>query len=394
MNRQAAPSVIRIGYVLTSIREGGLERFVLTLADELPRARFKIFVYALLQDNPWISRFHESGIETRVLNARNRSPIRGIPHNTIAMARLSRMLASDRIDIVHTPDFYPAFIGRIASLVARVPGRVHTLHSVYDWYPSFVFPLQRLLGRKTDVVTGVSRAAIDFSRARERHPEHKYRLIPNGADEQRFRPDSKRRQAFRDQMGWSSDDILVGSVGARTPRKGHPLLAKAIAPLMQQDPRIRLAILGAHGGDTDTRDEVAALLGPQLATRLHHLEPRADVENAFATFDIHCMPSDVEGLSFASIEGLLSGCVSVFSDLPAFREVTDDGEFAMLYQCGDESALREALAKAISILPQRQEWITLGRNRTLERFTQAKMVTAYSELYEGITRKHSATFRR
>jgi len=394
MGKHTDPTTIRIGYVLTSIREGGLERFVLTLANELPRTRYKIFVYALLKDNPWIDRFHAIGVPTRVLDARNRSPLRGLAHNAVALARLSRMLAADRIDIVHTPDFYPGFLGRIASMLARVPARVHTLHSVYDWYPSFVFPIQRLLGRRTDVVTGVSRAALEFSRIRERHSDHKYQLIPNGADENRFRPDPVRRSAFRAEHGWAPDDIVVGTVGARTPRKGHPLLAQAIAPLMRQDPRIRLVVLGAHGGDTDTRDEVAALLGPELAPRLHHLAPRSDVENAFAAFDIHCMPSEVEGLSFASIEGMLSGCISVFSDLPAFREVSQDGASALLYPHGDAQALRETLTRAIAMLPTREEWTSRVRERTLASFGQAEMVASYGALYERLARKSASATRR
>lgn len=387
MGNHTDPSIIRIGYVLTSIWEGGLERFVLTLANELPRDRYEVFVYALLKDNPWIDRFHAAGIRTRVLDARNRSPLRGLPHNALALARLSRMLAADRVDIVHTPDFYPGFMGRIASMLARVPARVHTLHSVYDWYPPFVFPIQRLLGHKTDVVTGVSRAALEFSRTRERHSEHKYQLIPNGADANRFRPDPVRRNTFRAELGWAPDDIVVGSVGARTPRKGHPLLAQAIAPLMRQDPRVRLAVLGPHGGAADTCAEVAALLGPELAPRLHHLAPRSDVENAFSAFDIHCMPSEVEGLSFASIEGMLSGCISVFSDLPAFREVSDDGASALLYRRGDAQALRNALTNAIAMLPAREEWTSHVRERTLASFGQSEMVASYRELYERLARK-------
>lgn len=385
-----ASTRIRVAHILTSIQEGGLERFVLTLASELPRDQFDVKVYALLRDNPWIEEFRSRGIPVRVLNARNRMGILGLGHNVFALGRLSRWLVADRIDIVHTPDFYPAFMGRMASFLARVPSRVHTLHSVYDWYPDLVFPVQRLLGRGTDLITGVSHAAIAFSKEREGFPEDKYRLVPNGADGNRFRPDPQRCREFREEQGWAVDDIVVGAVGARTPRKGHPLLAQAMAPLMRENPRLRLAILGASGGPVDTRAEVESILGPELADRFHALAPRKDVERAYAAFDIHCMPSEVEGLSFASIEGQLTGCISVFSDLPAFREVSDGGTTALIFRQGDMVDLQRALSLAISMVPSKTAWGQRARDRALEQFSQERMVQSYARIYSQLAAKSRA----
>jgi len=303
------------------------------------------------------------------------------------LSSLIRSMVQDRIDIVHTPDFFPAFLGRVASLFAGVPHRVHTLHSVYEWYPDFVFPIQKLLGRSTEIITGVSRAAIEFSRTKEGLPEEKYRLVPNGADGDRFRPDPERSLEFRREQGWSSDDLVVGTVGARTPRKMHPLLARSLAPLMRQNPRIRLAILGNKGRSVDTRSEVEAALGEDLRDRLHFLDPRPDVERVFSAFDIHCMPSEVEGLSFASIEGLLSGCISVFSDLPAFQEVSEGGETAILFRQGDESDLRRALETALDRVSSKVKWGVQSRERTLEKFGQDRMVSTYAAIYAELVQK-------
>jgi len=374
---------IRVAHVLTSLSEGGLERFSLTLATNLPRERFDIRIYALLRDNPWIAEFESRGIPVTVLDGNNRPGFGGTFKNLSAVVCLARAFRRDGIQIVHTPDFYPALMGRLASLLAGVPSRVHTLHSVYDWFPSFVHPIQRLLGRFTDVVTGVSRQAIEFSRRYDKLPDSKYRLIHNGSDEGRFRPDPAQRHRTRQEYGWRDDDLIVGSVGARTPRKGHPLLAEAMIPLMLNDPRMRLVIVGATSYRyPDTRPRIEALLAAKgLSDRCHFLSPRSDIENVFSAFDIHCMPSEVEGLSFASIEGMMSGCVSVFSDLPAFREVSGSEGTGFLFERGDVLKLRQALVQAAAIpwsdpvLPRR------ARQHAIECFGQDRMLREYASIY-------------
>ncbi len=379
---------IRVGHVLTSLCEGGLERFTLALASQLPKDRFDVRVYSLLRNNPWLEEFKSQGIPVQVLDASNRPCLSSLPRNLKTIFQLSRAFSRDGIELVHTPDFFPAFMGRVASLIARVPVRVHTLHSVYDWYPSIVYPIQRWLGHKTQVITGVSRPVIDDAFFRERLPFHKYRLIHNGADETRFRPDPQARHKFRQAQGWGPHDVVVGSVGARTPRKGHLLLAEAMIPLLANDKTLRLAIIGATSSkDPDTKPKIESMLGEVgFADRVHFLPPRPDIELAFQAFDIHCMPSQVEGLSFASIEGMMSGCVSVFSDLPAFREVVEPGRTGFLFDKKCVFGLRQSLVQAAAVPWSDPVWTTRARNQTVERFGQAKMVESYASLYEELAR--------
>lgn len=377
---------IRVGHVLTSLSEGGLERFALTLASSLPKDDFDVRVYTLLPKNPWLKAFQDRGIPVTVIGGDNRPGFFSLPKNAQALLRLAWHLRRDRIEVVHAPDFYPAAMGRMAAILARVPCRVHTLHSVYDWYSPSVFRFQRILGKFTDAVTAVSQPALEYSRKRERQPERKYRLIHNGADEMRFRPDAVARRSERSRFGWREDDVVVGAVGARTPRKGHPFLAEALAPLMKRDPRLHLAILGtASGRYPDTRALVERIAGSHgVLDRVHYLEPREDVEKFFAAIDVHCMPSEVEGLSFAAIEGILSGCVSVFSDLPAFRELVEPGRTGYLFEMNDLCSLRQMLVQAMAVPRWDGRFVERSRSETAQRFGQARMISSYAGLYREI----------
>lgn len=367
-----------------------MERFVLSLAQDLPRERIDLRVYSLLPDNPWLSEFESKGIRVQVFSADNRPGLASIPNNALALLRLAWRMRKDRIDIVHTPDFFPAAMGRIASLLAGVPSRVHTLHSVYEWYPEPVHKLQSFLGRFTDVVTAVSTPALEHSLDNVSIPPEKYKLIHNGADETRFRPDAKGRLAWRARNGWKESDILVGSVGSRTPRKGHPLLMEALAPLMVEDHRIHLVIVGpSNHRETDTRPVVERIAKEAgVVERVHFLPPCSDVENVFRCFDIHCMPSQVEGMSFSALEGILSGAISVFSDLPVFREVVEDGKCGFLFRPGDPVALREALRAAMDTKATDPAWTDRARATLIRGFSQSRMVEQFATLYEDLAKRN------
>src|ERR1035437_4150395 len=129
---------VRVAYVLTALCEGGLERFTLELGQRLPRDRFEPIVFCLTPLAPWANRFRKADIPVHIYNARNKPGIASGWPNLQAILQLARDFRRQRIDIVHTCDFYPATMGRLAAFLARVPARVHTLHSLYDWYPGWV----------------------------------------------------------------------------------------------------------------------------------------------------------------------------------------------------------------------------------------------------------------
>jgi len=71
----------------------------------------------------------------------------------------------------------------------------------------------------------------------------------------------------------------------------------------------------------------------------------------------------------------------VSSDVGALREVVIDGESGYLLPPGDEDALTGALVRLFDDPALRQRLGSNGRRTVLERFTLARMVGRYAELY-------------
>jgi len=374
---------VRVGFILTAIHAGGLESFTLDLARRLPKENFEALVFNLTSEQTSEDRFAQSGIRVFSFRAFNRPRLGALSRNFWAMVRLARVLHEERVDIVHTCDFFPAVMGRVASLLAGVPVRLHTLHSDYDWFPCWAHLVNRALARCTDAITAVSDAVMASSlRLDGIHPD-KYRMIHNGVDADVFAPDPSARNRMREWLGIPRDARVVLSVGAYSRRKGHRITMDAAIPLLREDPRLHLVILGQQlHRDDDTQHLLDMARTAGVFSQVHMPGPREEIATYLAGCDVYCMSSYVEGLSLAALEAQMCGCLCVFSDLPSFREIVRDSDDGLLFPVGDAPALRTCLEHLLHLDPivasAKRE---LVRTRAVERFSLENMVARYVEIY-------------
>lgn len=331
---------IRIGQILTNLHDGGIEKVVLQLATGLDPERFETHVYALIDNNPWIDVFRSNGIPVTVIGADNRPGLPGIATNLRALVRLASALRRDRIDIASTHDFFPAVLGRAASLLAGVPHRVTTLHNTYTWFRWPHHAINRILAFWTDSVIAVSSAALDYSQLNDRLPDELYRLIPNGIALPPTLPDSTRSEVLT-ELGIPLSAFVIGNVGTHSVRKGQKFLLEAASELIQTHPDLHVVIIGSvRSHELEISRHLHALAeSPALAGHVHFLENRHDMHRLYKAFDVFCMPSIAEGLSLASLEAMASGCACLFSDIGPFREIATEGEDALFFPVGASSKL-------------------------------------------------------
>jgi len=380
----------RVGHLLTALWVGGLERFVLNLRQAIPPELVDLTVYSWTGDDRWRSEFDAHSIPVRPIGGPHRftsvlAPLR----MATAWTRLASQLRRDRIQILHTHDFFPSLMGRTASLRAGVPHRVMTLHNLYEWWPSWAFRANRILSSRTDAITCVSESVKDYFVEREGLPRDRYRTILNGVDETRFKPDPQARARLRQELGIGPDEILVGSVGSITTRKAQHLLVQAAADLNKRERPVQVRIWGANNSNPQHAEQEVLRQISELgvADTVKILPPRPDAESLYCAMDIHCMTSTAEGLSLASVEALLCGTICVYSDIGPFHEVVDDARTGYLFRSGDAGHLAEILDKAIAALPGSGAMAKAARSLGVERFGLERMGREYVELYEGLLKR-------
>lgn len=144
------------------------------------------------------------------------------------------------------------------------------------------------------------------------------------------------RNALREELQASEDDVLLVYTGRVVEDKGIDYLLKAMVEL---DERIKLVVVG--DGSLEQYKEMSRELG--IDARSFFLGRREDVLQVLAGCDVFVFPTLHENLSISLLEACASGLPVVATDVGGNPEVIDDGVEGYLVPAGDSGALTEAI---------------------------------------------------
>lgn len=371
---------MRIAQIVTSVRDGGLERTVLQVCSGLVDAGHQAKVHALLPDNPGAESFLRRGIGFHAYHARNRGILGALFTGTTILS-LVRRLRQDRPDVVVVHDFYPAFAGRIAARIARVPRTVAVLHSTYEWIGPRARRLDQILAPSTDAFVAVSHAAREARIAWGGYEPTRIHVVHNGVDPERFHPDPAARARIRAEFAIPDHALLLGSVGVIRESKRQVDLVDAVAALMASTPSLYLMLVGSTRPHEDAyASELEQALLALPSERVRRVGNRDDVPAILAALDLYSAPSESEGFGLALAEALLAGIPAAASSIAAHREIAEGNPAVFFHPPRDPIALRQALG---TILDRRLA-IPSGRAPIETGFSQALMIKRWIDLLDAL----------
>lgn len=191
-----------------------------------------------------------------------------------------------------------------------------------------------------------------------------YRIIPNGVDVGRFRPNGAPRDPNR-----------VLFVGRPVARKGLPVLLRALPALLERAPEARLVIVGSAPEDVRVPKRLlssvevrGAVDGEALVSCMH-------------TSSVLCAPSTGgESFGVVLVEAMAAGLPIVASDIPGYEAVVTSGSEGVLVPPRDASALAGALARLLLDPSRRAELSAAGRV-SAERYDWPLIAAELEEVY-------------
>lgn len=377
---------LRVGHVVTNLHDGGIEQMIFDQLRQLPSERFEARIYALTSSNPWRHRFEEIGVRIRTYDFENRPAVRDLPAFVLNLAALASDLRDDDLDILQVHDFFPGVVGRIAGILAGTPRLIATLHNTYTWLGRVHGLINRLLGRWTEAIVGVSEACVQDSLARDKVPVYKYLRIHNGVDPQRFRPRGDAAARLRSELGWPTECIILCNVGTFSERKRQSDLLEAFNMAAGSANDLRLLIIGSRreheaGVHEDLMQRIAS---SPYHNRIAVLSGRHDVEMLLSGSDLYCMPSRVEGFGIALVEAMLCGLPVLCSDIPAFREIVTEDASGFFFPVGNTLAISQIIVLLAHSTHLRNTVGMAARTEAVNRFADKAMRSQYCALFQGI----------
>lgn len=210
---------------------------------------------------------------------------------------------------------------------------------------------------RTTAIFNVSRRSSDYCVHQFGWPPDKLKVLPNGIDSNRFRPDDQVRTQLRSEWGAAEDDLVVGMVARWMPVKNHPLFLEACGKLLAIRPTLKVALAGK--GCDRNNEELAHLLECYGLTGCALLlGPRHDIQRIYPALDALALTSRSEGFPNVLAEAMCCGIPVVSTDVGDAESII--GDFGKLVPATAESvthALDMQLGAGAQIRHDGRQWI-------------------------------------
>jgi glycosyltransferase involved in cell wall biosynthesis len=284
-----------------------------------------------------------------------------LPLQALAAIGLAHRLRGARVQWIHCHFAHaPTTVGMYAAKQLAVPFS-------FTGHANDLFQRRCLLLRKLQraaLVSCISRWHSAWYQSICPGISAKCELVRCGVDTYDWRPPENRRPA---------DRLRIVTVGRLVEKKGIDTLIQAFRELNRRDIPATLAIAGTGEQESRLR-ALAAANGSDPIQWLGEMD-NAKVPALLADADVLALPcrddakGDRDGIPVVLMEAMACGLPVVSGDLPAIRELIDDGVSGLLVPGSQADALADALAKLAADPDLRRKLGAAGRRKIEAEFS-------------------------
>jgi glycosyltransferase involved in cell wall biosynthesis len=362
----------RVLYLITELNPGGAQVVLFRLLSRLDLCKYDPQVVCFYNGNSFIAD-----------NIRNLGiPVTDIgfskPWKFIRLWRLWMKLKGERPIILHCWLFHANLVGRLLGYCLKVPVIITSRRNVV-LIGKFREQLKCLTRKMDDAIIAVCDLARNAEIEGTKVNPEKVITIYNGIDVNNFEIipfKAKMNSCFGG--GENPESIILGSVGRLCAQKGFIFLINALDLLVEENPYIKLIIVG-EGKMRSTIENHVQKLG--LSENVQFLGYQNNILEILRSMDIFVLPSLWEGMPNAILEAMAAGLPVVATNVGGTPEVVVDGETGFLVPPRDPEALANAIQRLIDDPELRKKFGQAGRERVERHFTIQETVRKTEELY-------------
>jgi glycosyltransferase involved in cell wall biosynthesis len=380
---------MRIGHVITRLIVGGAQENTVSSCIGLRKLGHDVDLVIGPQTGPEGSLYDQAkaaGVPIIIVHELRRAPNPWL--DVSACLALRRLFLRRRYDVVHTHSGKAGLAGRIAAKLARVPIIVHTIHgpSFYEYQnpiANWAFRwAEQVAGACTTQFVSVADAMTEQYLAAGIGTPGKYVTIHSGMNIEAFL-NASRDHSFRESLGISENDLVVGKIARLFRLKGHEYLFAAAPRIVAAVPNVKFLLVG-DGIYRARFERLVANMGLRNHFIFTGLVPPQEIPRYIASMDVVAHLSLREGLPRALPQALACGKPVVAFDVDGAREVCLDGDTGLLVQAKDVNALADAVIQLLQDKALAHRMGAQGRELVKERFSEVRMVQQLDELYRRL----------
>jgi phosphatidylinositol alpha-mannosyltransferase len=290
----------------------------------------------------------------------------------LSAARVRRWLHDGAFDVVHIHEPTSPSLGLLTCWAAQGP-MVATFHTSNPRSKAMIaaYSILQAALEKISARIAVSEYA---RRTLVEHLGGDAVVIPNGVDVDFF-------AGAEPKAEWQGETIgFIGRIDE--PRKGLPVLMRALPKIFAEYPKARLLVAGR--GD---EEQAVADLPKELHERVEFLGMISDEDKArlLRSVDLYVAPNTGgESFGIILVEAMSAGAPVLASDLDAFAQVLDQGAAGELFTNEDADALAQAAVRLLADPARRAELRRRG-SAHVRRFDWSTVGADILSVYETVT---------
>lgn len=295
--------------------------------------------------------------------------------------------------IVHTHTPKAGLIGMLASILALVPIRLHTVAGLPEMETK---GFTRKILRLTEFITGIcstkvypnSKALLDYMKKHHYISPSKLKVIGNGSsnglDTDYFNVTDEiksKAKELRELNGISKHSIVFVFIGRLDDHKGLRELQKAYSVVQGKYKDSWLLLVGpveeTRGGlNMDTW--LAFNRHPQVITPGY----QDDVRPWFAASDVLVFPSYREGFPNVPLQAAAMGLPAIVTDINGCNEIVQNGVNGLLIPKKSVNALIDKMLQMIEHPEDRLRMAKTARSLVVEKYNQVEVWRAIENEYQ------------
>jgi glycosyltransferase involved in cell wall biosynthesis len=319
---------------------------------------------------------------------------------TIVKTKLYKFLKKEKPSIVHTHTPKAGIVGMLASKLAGVPIRMHTVAGL---------PLMEVSGIKRRVLNIVekltyscatkiypnSRGLKEFIIKEKLTSERKLKILGNGSsngiDTKHFSPsqvsDLEKLQ-LRTDLNISKNDFVFVFMGRLVGDKGINELVQAFTKMSKTHTNSKLLLLGPLETDLDpllpnTLNEINQNIA------IMYLGYQHDVRPYFAVSDVLVFPSYREGFPNVVMQAGAMGLPSIVTDINGCNEIIKSGVNGIIIPVKDVQSINNAMEKLVNDRSYYDNLQDKSRQMIVTRYEQNQLWEAILNEYQSLLKNQN-----
>ncbi|MDD5019194.1 MAG: lipopolysaccharide heptosyltransferase II [Candidatus Omnitrophica bacterium] len=355
--------------ILPQLNVGGVETGTVDLAKYLARQGHRSVVVSA--GGTLVSELEKAGIPHYELPVDNKA----FWVMCKAAGEVARIIAKEKIQIVHARSRVPAWVGFMACRKADAV----FLTTAHGHYSRHIFSHMMGWGKYTIVPSSVigKHMMEDFG-----VPLANIRLVPRSVDLERF--------VFRGPRKKGDKEFRIGVIGRITPIKGQVYFLKALARVLREAPYVTGWVVGGISPGKDNYMEELEVWTRRLGLSgtVSFLGNRRDIPEVLEGLDALVMPSIAEeSFGRVVVEAQAVGVPVIASRVGGVVEIIEDGRDGLLVFPKDDEAIAQAVVRLVRDPGLSGRLAEAGRRKVEEKYSLDKMagdtLAVYQEALES-----------